>query len=72
MASIINFLLNGICNLQIGTMARIKIARSETTLKISVAIMKALSSKQWPLAISGFWIFPRGTHITIANVVSTE
>ena len=66
------FFFSGKCNLQTQGIGRIKIAKSERTLKIAEDFMLVFRSKQWPVVISGFQIFFRGVHMAIANIVSSE
>lgn len=71
--AIINiFFLKGSCNFQIGTIGRMRIAKSDRTLNIPEAIYIAWVLRQWPVVISRFQIFFLGVHAVISKIKSVK
>jgi hypothetical protein len=66
-AIIMIFFLKGVCNFQIAIMKRIRIAKSDMTLNMPVAIYLACQSKQWPVVINLFQTLSCGLRKEIAK-----
>ena len=59
------FLLMHICSFQTQGIGRIRIAKSEITLKIPELSELISPFKQWPVIMNGFQSFSRGLHMKI-------
>ena len=67
-----NFSLRGSCSFQTTKRGKMKIEKSERTLKDAVAIRFALMLRQCPLVMKGFQIISRGMQAKASTKVSMQ